>query len=134
MRQSPSLPHLCFQGVLGVGSDSETEMKRLKLSVSMGSSLGSESTPSVGEGEGVGSVEGRLVSDYLSPSSLSSQDLSPSYCWESQLSQPDSTFLAAPVSAFKHAPMSEGWDNIIVEMKVENSDAEPIPGIFSTAY
>ena len=31
---------------------------------------------------------------------------------------------------------ADGWDNIIVGMKVEveNSDAAPIPGVFHTAY
>ena len=32
----------------------------------------------------------------------------------------DPSFVGAPVTAFHHAPMSDGWDNIIVGMKVEN--------------
>ena len=86
----------------------------------------------------------------------SSHDLTHTYCWDSQLAEP--SFVAAPVSAFSHAPMADGWDNIIIGMKVnildtrfvsivyislnascpkvevENSDADPIPGVFSTAF
>ena len=32
----------------------------------------------------------------------------------------DPSFVGAPVTAFHHAPMSDGWDNIIVGMKVGN--------------
>ena len=44
--------------------------------------------------------------------------------------------MAAPVSTFSHAPMADGWDNIIVGMKVEveNSDTEPITAVSSRAY
>ena len=33
-------------------------------------------------------------------------------------------------------PAADGWDNIIVGMKVEveNSDAAPLPGVFHTAF
>lgn len=49
------------------------------------------------------------------------------------MSAPD--FLAAPVTAFKHAPMSECWDQITVGMKVEveNKDAEHF-GLFDVSY
>ena len=68
------------------------------------------------------------------PSRHSSHDLSHTYSWASQLAE--SSFVAAPVSSFGHAPMSDGWDNILVEMKVEveNTDTDPIPGVFTTAY
>ena len=46
----------------------------------------------------------------------SSHDLTHTYCWDSQLAEP--SFVAAPVSAFSHAPMADGWDNIIIGMKV----------------
>lgn len=75
-----------------------------------------------------------LLEDYTPPAYSSSHDLTHSYSWDSQLSDP--SFVAAAVSAFRHAPMSDGWDNIIVGMKVEveNSDAAPIPGVFHTAF
>jgi len=75
-----------------------------------------------------------LMEDYIPPAKKSSHDLTHSYCWDTQLA--DSSFVAAPVSAFAHAPMSDGWDNIMVDMKVEveNSDADPIPGVFNTAF
>ena len=36
----------------------------------------------------------------------------------------------------KVGPAADGWDNIIVGMKVEveNSDAAPLPGVFHTAF
>jgi len=75
-----------------------------------------------------------LLEEYVPPSRNSTHDLSHTYSWSSQLAE--STFVAAPVSSFGHAPMSDGWDNILVEMKVEveNTDTDPIPGVFSTAY
>ena len=75
-----------------------------------------------------------LESEYVPPSRHSSHDLSHTYSWSAQLSE--TNFVAAPVSAFSHAPMSDGWDNILVEMKVEveNTDTDPIPGLFTTAY
>lgn len=76
-----------------------------------------------------------LIEDYIPPAKNSSHDLSHTYCWDTQLTT-DPNFVAAPVSTFRHAPMSDGWDNIIVGMKVEveNTDADPIPGVFSTAF
>ena len=50
----------------------------------------------------------------------SSHDLTHTYCWDSQLAEP--SFVAAPVSAFSHAPMADGWDNIIIGMKVNILD------------
>ena len=75
-----------------------------------------------------------LLEEYVPPSRHSSHDLSHTYSWASQLAE--SSFVAAPVSSFGHAPMSDGWDNILVEMKVEveNTDTDPIPGVFTTAY
>ena len=34
----------------------------------------------------------------------------------------DPSFVAAPVTAFHHAPMADGWDNIVVGMKVKRLD------------
>ena len=53
---------------------------------------------------------------------------------DTQLADP--SLVAAPVSTFAHAPMADGWDNIMVDMKVEleDSDADPIPGVFNTAF
>ena len=75
-----------------------------------------------------------LVEDYIPPSKHSSHDLSHTYSWDSQLAEP--SFVAAAVSSFCHAPMADGWDNIMVEMKVEveNTDMDPIPGVFTTAF
>lgn len=39
-----------------------------------------------------------------------------SFSWDSQLS--DRYFVAAPVTCFKHAPMADIWENIMVGMKV----------------
>ena len=75
-----------------------------------------------------------LLEEYVPPSRHSTHDLSHTYSWSAQLSE--TNFVAAAVSSFNHAPMSDGWDNILVEMKVEveNSDTDPIPGLFTVAY
>eukprot|EP00092_Neocalanus_flemingeri_P026455 GFUD01028676.1.p1 GENE.GFUD01028676.1~~GFUD01028676.1.p1 ORF type:complete len:766 (+),score=253.03 GFUD01028676.1:56-2353(+) len=75
-----------------------------------------------------------LIEDYIPPAKKSSHDLTHSYSWDTQLAEP--SFVAAPVSTFAHAPMADGWDNIMVDMKVEveNKDTDPIPGVFSTAF
>ena len=56
------------------------------------------------------------IDDYVPPSSKSTHDLRNTFSWEGMLKQPE--FVAAPVSAFRHAPMSDCWENIIVGMKV----------------
>ena len=56
------------------------------------------------------------IDDYVPPSSKSNHDLRQTFSWEDMLKQPE--FVAAPVSAFRHAPMSDCWENIIVGMKV----------------
>lgn len=73
------------------------------------------------------------IEDYTHPSLSTSHDLKHSYSWETLMSAPD--FVAAPVTAFKHAPMSECWDQITVGMKVEveNKDAEHF-GLFDVSY
>lgn len=43
-------------------------------------------------------------------------ELANSFSWDSQLS--DRYFVAAPVTCFKHAPMADIWENIMVGMKV----------------
>eukprot|EP00090_Calanus_glacialis_P032340 TRINITY_DN53588_c0_g1_i1.p1 TRINITY_DN53588_c0_g1~~TRINITY_DN53588_c0_g1_i1.p1 ORF type:complete len:772 (-),score=281.52 TRINITY_DN53588_c0_g1_i1:542-2857(-) len=108
-----------------------------------GSSVGS-STPTISpEPEDKGAKEflrqnqqkmQYLIEDYIPPAKKSSHDLTHTYCWNTQLADP--SFVAAPVSTFAHAPMADGWDNIMVDMKVEveNSDADPIPGVFNTAF
>lgn len=64
-------------------------------------------------------------------------ELANSYDWDSQLS--DNYFIAAPVTCFKHAPMFDIWENIMVGMKVEveNTDcdniSEAIPDSFWVA-
>lgn len=51
-------------------------------------------------------------------------ELANTFEWDSQLTDPN--FFAAPVSCFRHAPISEIWDNILVGMKVEveNTDCD----------
>lgn len=51
-------------------------------------------------------------------------ELTNSHDWDTQLL--DQNFIAAPVSCFKHAPISEIWDNISAGMKieVENTDCD----------
>ena len=56
------------------------------------------------------------IDDYVPPSSKSTHDLRNTFSWEEMLKQTD--FTAAPVAAFRHAPMSDCWENIIVGMKV----------------
>ena len=58
------------------------------------------------------------IDDYVPPSSKSNHDLRETFSWEDMLKQPE--FVAAPVSAFRHAPMSDCWENIIVGMKVSS--------------
>ena len=58
----------------------------------------------------------------------SSHDLTHTYCWDSQLAEP--SFVAAPVSAFSHAPMADGWDNIIIGMKVNILATHFVPTVF----
>ena len=72
---------------------------------------------SVGESPGTNGVRlSYKIDDYIPPSSKSNHDLRQTFSWEDMLKQPE--FVAAPVSAFRHAPMSDCWENIIVGMKV----------------
>jgi len=116
---------------------SDTDQKRDTPSVSSVSSSTPTQTPTPEpelESKNQRSQKQFLIEDYIPPAKKSSHDLTHTYCWDSQLAEP--SFVAAPVSAFSHAPMADGWDNIIIGMKVEveNSDADPIPGVFSTAF
>ncbi|KAK9875733.1 hypothetical protein WA026_009530 [Henosepilachna vigintioctopunctata] len=60
--------------------------------------------------------------------------LANSYDWDSQLS--DQYFIAAPVTCFKHAPMFDMWDNIMVGMKVEveNTDCDNASDAFPDSF
>ena len=73
----------------------------------------------------------------MHPSSNSVHDLKSSFCWNGTLSD-QREFVAAPVQAFKHAPMSAVWDHIIVGMKVEvehkDSEVSHYPGVYSKSY
>ena len=51
-----------------------------------------------------------LLEEYVPPSRNSTHDLSHTYSWSSQLAE--STFVAAPVSSFGHAPMSDGYEDL----------------------
>ncbi|XP_011311275.1 polycomb protein Sfmbt isoform X2 [Fopius arisanus] len=61
-------------------------------------------------------------------------DMAGSYDWTPQLTEPG--FCAAPVSCFKHAPISEIWDNITVGMKVEveNTDCDEVCEAFPDSF
>lgn len=76
------------------------------------------------------------IEDYVHPSTRSVHDLKVSFAWNTMLGEKD--FVAAPVQAFKHAPMSVVWDHIIIGMKVEveNKDSEvnQYPGVYSKSY
>ncbi|KAL3265933.1 hypothetical protein HHI36_010122 [Cryptolaemus montrouzieri] len=60
--------------------------------------------------------------------------LNNSYDWDAQLN--DQYFIAAPVTCFKHAPMFDMWDNIMVGMKVEveNTDCDNASDAFPDSF
>ena len=106
--------------------------------VSPTASGSSSATPAVASGSGVLAPPqigfSYPIEDYVHPAKSSSHDLKHSYSWETLLTEPD--FCAAPVTAFKHAPMSDCWEYIVVGMKVEveNKDADNYTGLFATSY
>jgi hypothetical protein len=57
-----------------------------------------------------------------------------SHDWDSQLN--DQYFVAAPVTCFKHAPMCDIWENIMVGMKVEveNTDCDNVSDAFPDSF
>ncbi|XP_967817.2 polycomb protein Sfmbt [Tribolium castaneum] len=61
-------------------------------------------------------------------------ELANSHDWDSQLN--DQYFVAAPVTCFKHAPMSDIWENIMVGMKVEveNTDCDNVSEAFPDSF
>ncbi|XP_056647986.1 polycomb protein Sfmbt isoform X1 [Diorhabda sublineata] len=61
-------------------------------------------------------------------------ELANSFEWDSQFSDP--YFIAAPVTCFKHAPMADIWDNIMVGMKVEveNTDCDNVSEAFADSF
>lgn len=61
-------------------------------------------------------------------------ELANSYDWDPHLS--DEYFVAAPVTCFKHAPMADIWNNILVGMKVEveNTDCDNISEDFPDSF
>lgn len=75
------------------------------------------------------------IEDYVHPARSSTHDLKHSFSWELFLTEAD--FVAASVTAFKHAPMADCWEYIVVGMKVEveNSDSnDSYPGLFPVSY
>nr|XP_018897808.1 PREDICTED: polycomb protein Sfmbt-like [Bemisia tabaci] len=68
------------------------------------------------------------------PDKKLNSELQQSYNWSLQLNDPE--FQAAPVSNFKHAPMSDCWDNVIVGMKVEveNTDCDNFSEDFPDSF
>lgn len=61
-------------------------------------------------------------------------ELANSFSWDSQLS--DRYFVAAPVTCFKHAPMADIWENVMVGMKVEveNTDCDNVSDAFPDSF
>ncbi|XP_028133720.1 polycomb protein Sfmbt isoform X2 [Diabrotica virgifera virgifera] len=61
-------------------------------------------------------------------------ELANSFDWDSMFSEP--YFVAAPVTCFKHAPMADIWDNIMVGMKVEieNTDCDNVSEAFADSF
>ncbi|XP_066154407.1 polycomb protein Sfmbt [Euwallacea fornicatus] len=61
-------------------------------------------------------------------------ELAHSFNWDSQLN--DRYFVAAPVTCFKHAPMADIWENIMVGMKVEveNTDCDNVSDAFPDSF
>ncbi|XP_018572663.1 polycomb protein Sfmbt isoform X2 [Anoplophora glabripennis] len=61
-------------------------------------------------------------------------ELANSFDWDNQLN--DQYFVAAPVTCFKHAPMADIWENIMVGMKVEveNTDCDSASDAFPDSF
>lgn len=61
-------------------------------------------------------------------------ELANSYDWDLQLC--DQYFIAAPVTCFKHAPIADIWENIMVGMKVEveNTDCDNVSEAFPDSF
>ncbi|XP_023014012.1 scm-related gene containing four mbt domains isoform X1 [Leptinotarsa decemlineata] len=61
-------------------------------------------------------------------------ELANSFDWDSQLE--NQYFIAAPVTCFKHAPMADIWENIMVGMKVEveNTDCDNVSEAFPDSF
>lgn len=61
-------------------------------------------------------------------------ELANSYDWDPILNDP--SIIAAPVTCFKHAPMSDIWHNIMVGMKVEveNTDCDNVSEAFPDSF
>jgi len=81
----------------------------------------------------LGKMSSYSIEDYTPPYSQSKHDLKSSFQWNLLLARSD--VLAAPVKAFRHAPMNDCWQNIIVGMKVEveNRDTDH-SGVFSNSF
>lgn len=61
-------------------------------------------------------------------------NLANSYDWDPHLK--NQFFMAAPVTCFKHAPMSDVWENILIGMKVEveNTDCDNVSEAFPDSF
>lgn len=61
-------------------------------------------------------------------------ELANTHDWDHQLNERG--FFAAPVSCFRHAPITEMWDNILVGMKVEveNTDCDDFSDAFHDSF
>ncbi|XP_008548633.1 polycomb protein Sfmbt isoform X1 [Microplitis demolitor] len=84
-------------------------------------------------------IEEKVITDSVMPEDLPvrrkrTAEMAGSYDWTPQLTE--SGFCAAPVSCFKHAPISDIWDNITVGMKVEveNTDCDEVCEAFPDSF
>ncbi|CAD6213958.1 GSCOCG00011113001-RA-CDS [Cotesia congregata] len=84
-------------------------------------------------------TEDKIIPESVMPEDLPvrrkrTAEMAGSYDWTPQLTE--SGFCAAPVSCFKHAPISEIWDNITVGMKVEveNTDCDEVCEAFPDSF
>ncbi|KAH0540024.1 polycomb protein Sfmbt-like isoform X1 [Cotesia glomerata] len=84
-------------------------------------------------------IEDKIIPESVMPEDLPvrrkrTAEMAGSYDWTPQLTE--SGFCAAPVSCFKHAPISEIWDNITVGMKVEveNTDCDEVCEAFPDSF
>ena len=119
---SISIEHLVQSNVTDNNSTTDHSISKDEASVgspnNVGDTPGTISSPKAAtQNSGTNGVRlSYKIDDYVPPSSKSNHDLSKTFSWETMLKQPE--FVAAPVSVFRHAPMSDCWENIIVGMKV----------------
>ncbi len=119
------------QGASGGGTSSGSSPSASpRPSTSQQSEAAAAAAPSTSSGEAAAAAAPEqkvgtlsyVIEDFTPPCLSSSHDLRNSYSWDPLLTEPD--FVAAPVTTFRHAPMSDCWDQITVGMKVEVENRE----------